>query len=181
MEHAAPSRVMSRPATTGLVPLLRAAQGVLVLAMVAMAVIGALFLVPGSFVQTAFLEAVPAPAPSPTTMGLACFASVLTAAAWFWVLRMLVRVVRTVQQGDPFVEANIGRLRAMWIVIAATEVFRMIVHSAADIALSGTAVQPADTGLDIRIGTWFLVLVIAAISEAFRQGAEMRREQELTI
>ena len=42
-------------------------------------------------------------------------------------------------------------------------------------------VAPAETGMDIRIGTWFLVLVIAALSEAFRQGAEMRAEQELTI
>lgn len=168
------------PATTTLVLVLRAAQIVLALAMVFMAVLGVLFLVPGSVMQTAFAEAAAA-APPPMTMALACFASVATAAAWFWVLRMLIAVVQTVQAGDPFVEANISRLRTMWIVIAGTELFRMVVHSAADIALSGTSVTPADTGLDIRIGTWFLVLVIAALSEAFRFGAEMRREQELTI
>ena len=35
--------------------------------------------------------------------------------------------------------------------------------------------------LGIRLGTWFLIFVIAAISEAFRHGAALRAEQELTI
>jgi len=37
------------------------------------------------------------------------------------------------------------------------------------------------TRLDIRIGTWFLIFIVAAISEAFRHGAALRAEQELTI
>jgi hypothetical protein len=35
--------------------------------------------------------------------------------------------------------------------------------------------------IDIRIGTWFFIFIIAAISEAFRHGAALRAEQELTI
>jgi len=35
--------------------------------------------------------------------------------------------------------------------------------------------------LDIRVGTWFFIFIIAAISEAFRYGAALRAEQELTI
>jgi len=35
--------------------------------------------------------------------------------------------------------------------------------------------------LDIRLGTWFFIFVIVVISEAFRHGAALRAEQELTI
>jgi len=35
--------------------------------------------------------------------------------------------------------------------------------------------------LDVRIGTWFFIFIIAAISEAFRHGAALRADQEFTI
>jgi len=35
--------------------------------------------------------------------------------------------------------------------------------------------------IDIRIGSWFLVFVIAALSEVFRHGALLRRDQEFTV
>jgi len=119
--------------------------------------------------------------PSMARLAFACATGAITAAAWLLVLSILIRVIHTVQEGDPFVEANISRLRAMWMLIAATEVFRIVVHSMADLSVGALSVSPAETGMDIRIGTWFLVLVIAALSEAFRQGAEMRADQELTI
>ena len=173
----------SRPVTRGLVVLLRIAQVILAVSLLAMVVLGAMFAVDGSPVRDMFVEyAAPGePLPAFGSIAVACFASAVTAAAWFYVLHLLVKVVRSVQAGDPFIEPNIGRLRAMWVIIAATELFRMVVHAAADISVSGTSVVPAETGIDIRIGTWFLVLVIATLSEAFRHGAALRAEQELTI
>jgi len=46
-------------------------------------------------------------------------------------------------------------------------------------ALSVTEASGAT--IDIRLGTWFLVFVIAALAEVFRHGAVLRRDQELTV
>lgn len=105
-----------------------------------------------------------------------CLGMAIIALAWFWVLHMLNKVVETLIAGDPFVPTNINRLRRMWIVIALTEVFRMAIVSFPVLSVSGN-----DEAFPIRIGTWFLVFVIATLAEAFRYGAALRRDQELTI
>lgn len=104
-----------------------------------------------------------------------CVSGGIIALAWFSVLFILRRIVGSLIEGDPFIPANISRLRLMWVVIALTEVFRMIVNS-----IGGTFSDGSGT-FQIRIGVWFLVFVIATLSEAFRYGAAMRQEQELTI
>jgi hypothetical protein len=114
--------------------------------------------------------------PGHMILPLACLVVAIIAAAWFWVLHMLSQVVDTLLKGDPFVPTNISRLRRMWIIIAMTEIFRMVVANMTSAFFPG-----GDDGLKIRIGVWFLVFVIATLSEAFRYGAMMRREQELTI
>lgn len=105
-----------------------------------------------------------------------CLGMAVIAGAWFWVLHMLNKVVDTLIAGDPFVPENINRLRRMWIVIALTEVFRMII-----VSFPLLSVPDNDEAFPIRIGTWFLVFVIATLAEAFRYGAALRRDQELTI
>ena len=101
--------------------------------------------------------------------------------AMFFVLAVLRRVVAAVIHGDPFLPENVARLRNIWMIIAATEVFRMI----AFFVMGGdgdTSCGSVDgSRLDIRVGTWFFIFIIAAISEAFRHGAALRAEQELTI
>ncbi|MEM9600915.1 MAG: DUF2975 domain-containing protein, partial [Pseudomonadota bacterium] len=119
--------------------------------------------------------------PSSRSLAIASLGSAVTAAAWFVVLRMLLKIVRSVQAGDPFRETNIGRLRWMWIIIAVTEVFRMVIYSIADIVMGPGEISQMDSGIDINLGTWFLVAIIAVLSEAFRKGVELRRDQELTI
>lgn len=177
----APSRSKGKPVTSGLILLLRAVQALMLIGLIVLALAAIAFLF-NSPLRAELLSNTDADVmPGPMRLAFACATGAITAAAWLAVLSILIRVIRTVQMGDPFVEANITRLRAMWILIAATEVFRIIVHSFANISVGALGVAPADTGVDIRIGTWFLVLVIAALSEAFRQGAEMRAEQELTI
>jgi hypothetical protein len=107
---------------------------------------------------------------------LVCLGGAVIAAAWFWVLFMLRRIVGTLISGDPFVPENINRLRRMWIVIAAMELVRMGI-----VAFASQSITSGKEGLQIRLGVWFLVFVIATLSEAFRYGAAMRQEQELTI
>lgn len=114
--------------------------------------------------------------PNKMMFPLVCLGGAVIAAAWFWVLYMLRLIVGTLIAGDPFVPGNINRLRRMWIVIAAAELFRMVI-----VAFASTSFTNGENGLQIRLGVWFLVFVIATLSEAFRYGAAMRQEQELTI
>lgn len=167
--------------TSGLILLLRVVQAIMLVAAVLLGVMALAFIFRLPLADWLMTSDAAEAMPSLGRLAFACATGAFTALAWFLVLTILIRVIRTVQMGDPFVEANINRLRAMWMLIAGTEIFRILVHSMADISVNATGVSPADTGLDIRIGTWFLVLVIAALSEAFRQGAEMRAEAELTI
>ena len=108
-----------------------------------------------------------------------CLAAALSAVAWFVVLHLLRRVVSAVIHGDPFLPENVSRLRTIWMIIAATEVFRMI----ATFVLGGSSdcMNVDGSRLDVRVGTWFFIFIIAAISEAFRHGAALRADQELTI
>lgn len=109
-----------------------------------------------------------------TSVGSAieCFGGAITATIWLFVLFIVKKIFRTLLEGDPFVVENISRLRLMWIMIAISEVVRMVFKNI-----------PAqnEITLDIRTGTWFAVFVIAFIAEVFRHGAELRRDAELTI
>jgi len=105
---------------------------------------------------------------------LSCFGVALIIAAYFVVITLLRRLVRTLLEGDPFVPENISRLRWIWIILALAEVARMI-------GTMGLLSEESDTMIDIRFGAWFLVFVIAALAEVFRHGTELRRDAELTV
>jgi len=132
-------------------------QMLLVIGFICLIAMTLIMLIPSDF-RTDFIADLPASL-EPSTLAGRCLATAVVALGWFFVLHLLRRVVRAVIHGDPFLPENVSRLRTIWIVIAATEIFH----------------------LDIRVGTWFFIFIIATISEAFRHGAALRAEQELTI
>ncbi len=162
----------------------RSLHGLLLLAMVVLAVIcvllffvGILMLFPNGIRESIFAELQDKNLPNLKDQGrfiaMTCFAFAIISGAYTSVLVILRKIVNTLMQGDPFVPENISRLRIMWIILAATEVFRMAIE------LMGA---DGDASLiNIRLGTWFMVFVIAALSEVFRHGAELRRDRELTV
>jgi len=119
--------------------------------------------------------------PSGAKLASAFAASAIIATAYFWVVKILHKVVKTLLAGDPFIPDNISRLRLMWILLAATELFRMVMHTATSVQDLVESVGEASSMIDIRFGTWFLVFIIAALAEVFRHGAELRRDAELTV
>ena len=134
----------------------------------------ALILMTDNSISQSLVERISESGRDATPMGtaIACFGSAIIAGIWLFVLFMLKKIVRTLLDGDPFVVENISRLRLMWILIAISEIVRIVFMNVA---------MPSEITLDIRPGTWFVVFVIAALAEVFRHGAELRRDAELTI
>lgn len=115
-------------------------------------------------------------APDASALLRRCLAAAIVMAGWFFVLRLLRKVVRAVIHGDPFLPENIHRLRNIWLIMAATEFFHVLAKF-----LLGPSPNIEGAIFEINVGTWFFIFVIAAISEAFRHGAALRADQELTI
>jgi hypothetical protein len=162
------------PMTRALSLLLSVGMIVMALACLVMLIAAALMIVPNGLRDDFLADNGVAGAAFPVMW--ACLGTAIIAASWFWVLRLLKSVVESVIHGDPFLPENVARLRRIWVIIAASEIFRMTVH-----ALTAPALNGVEPGIDIRVGTWFFIFVIATISEAFRHGAALRAEQELTI
>ncbi|MGB0906240.1 MAG: DUF2975 domain-containing protein [Maricaulaceae bacterium] len=149
----------------------------LILGLVAIFLLGAgiIFTVPNGLRESLFSDiAGQGSLPnSENLLAIACFGGATITAAYFYVVRLLNKIVATLLVGEPFAEGNISRLRKIWMFIAATEILRMIISV---ITSGGEGIN-----LDIRFGAWFLVFVIATLSEVFRHGAELKRDQELTV
>lgn len=106
-------------------------------------------------------------------LAFTCFSVAIIVTGYFFVVSLLRKIVKTVLEGEPFSEDNISRLRRIWIIIAATEIMRMIIS----LMTHGGEIML----IEIRLGAWFLVFVIATLAEVFRHGVELRRDQEFTI
>ncbi len=118
--------------------------------------------------------------PSAQALTLGYLSGAMIAGAYLYVACVVKAIIHTTLKGNPFVEANISRLRKTWIIIALVEIFRTFVTglipsvSSSNSALDGFS-------LETRISAWFLVFVIAAMAEVFRIGLELKRDQELTV
>ena len=164
----------SAPMTRALSILLIVGQIVMAVGLVLMLVMALIMANPSTLRDSLLAEA--ATPPDPSIFLGRCLAGAVLAVGWFFVLKLLRKVVSAVIHGDPFLPENVARLRNIWVIIAATEFFRTFTNY-----FMGANGDIDGSRLDIRIGTWFFIFIIAAISEAFRHGAALRAEQELTI
>lgn len=84
--------------------------------------------------------------------------------------------------GQPFAKENATHLRAIWITMVAVEVARylLLALTIALLTMSGS-VGNADLKLTINLSTWAAILILIVLAEVFREGARLKREQELTI
>ena len=127
------------------------------------------------------LESTGGSMPHPSVLALSPLIAALMAAAYLYVALVVKAIIKTTLVGDPFVEANISRLRKTWIVIALVEIFRMFFMGLLPGAHEQTNAALNSFSMDTRLSAWFLVFVIAAMAEVFRIGLELRRDQELTV
>jgi len=101
---------------------------------------------------------------------------IIIISAYLYVAFVVRAIVKTTVNGNPFVSANISRLRKTWIVIVLAEIVRMIATA---------IIKSGETGgemkIEISYQAWFLAFFIAIMAEVFRIGLELRRDQELTV
>ena len=114
---------------------------------------------------------------------LAAVAALLALAIHFF--RLLLKIIDTVAQGDPFSPDNAERLTRMgWVAVIGQlgalllGIFAlMIVETHADLAAA--AEIDVDVGLDG--GGLILILVLFVLARVFRHGAAMREDLEGTV
>lgn len=91
----------------------------------------------------------------------------------------LRRIFLTLIAGDPFDPDNVRRLQVIAVTLAVQEIGRYVFAPVARLATHANA-HFHFTG-SVSLTAWFSVLVIAVLSEVFREGARLRGEAELTI
>lgn len=113
---------------------------------------------------------------------LASVAAMLACAIYFLVL--LLRIVRSVKQGDPFIADNAQRLSRMgWVALSAQ--VAMIPVGAMALWIEEVAGDATKISSDGEMGVsgegLLLVLILFILARVFRKGTEMRAELEGTV
>ena len=119
------------------------------------------------------------------TMLLVGISALLSLAVWFLVT--LLRIVRSVGQGDPFAPINANRISRMgWIALGgqllAVPVGAALVWLANNFSDDrGTLDARVDTDMGFSGSGILLVLVLFILARVFRHGAAMRDDLEGTV
>lgn len=94
-----------------------------------------------------------------------------------WHLR---RLFDSFSSGEPFRKENAQHLRAIWITMLGVELARqaLLALTAGLLTASGRAME---FHIRIDLAAWISIFVLIAVAEAFREGARLKEEQELTI
>jgi len=101
-----------------------------------------------------------------------------------WILLLLRQLVRSVAKGDPFNINNGNRL--LWIglsilIIGIFEFFHdILLNIFITPKLSFDSIIP-ESSFNLSLSLLLVAMIIIVIGEAFRIGAEMKEEQELTV
>lgn len=101
-----------------------------------------------------------------------------------FLVKKLKDIVRTIEQGNPFIVENSARVRVIGILV----IVYCFADSAGDFFMSGVAdsmVIPAGFSLNGHIAIhWGLLMVgiaVIVLSEVFRHGSQIREDQSLTV
>lgn len=122
--------------------------------------------------------------PSSVNSWLYLLGSVLQLAPGFVLVVLLRRIAASVVAGEPFTDANIGRIRAIGLLVMALEFLRGAVQLGLETAVMATSEMPGFTL--VSQGAWnagVLVLgaVILALAEVFRYGMQLQSDVDLTV
>jgi hypothetical protein len=95
------------------------------------------------------------------------------------VLKRLHAIVETVRAGDPFVNANAYRLRAIAWALLAVQLLSVVIGAIAE--AHSTPAHPVDVDTGFSISGWLAVLLTFVLARVFSEGELMRQELKGTI
>lgn len=95
------------------------------------------------------------------------------------VLKRLLAIVETVQDGDPFVDVNANRLQAIAWVLLALQVLSIVIGGIGR-AIS-TPAHPVNLDAGFSLNGWLAVLLTFLLARVFAAGAIMRDDLEGTV
>jgi hypothetical protein len=126
-------------------------------------------------------------APGPEMIGailLVLVCAIILLGLMFRIFQLLLRIVATVGEGDPFVPDNAGRLTQMAWLALGTQLIA-IPLGAMGLWLDEVTEGSESSDLHIEGGIGFegllLVLILFILARVFRKGAEMRADLEGTV
>ena len=111
---------------------------------------------------------------------LAVFAFGIVVLGLLWtMMRKLLTIIDSVEDGNPFIKANAVRLRAIgWMMVGVQIVGLPLATAAGNVAdLFGEN----DVGFDLPLNCILAILLVFILAGIFERGAEMREELEGTV
>jgi hypothetical protein len=111
---------------------------------------------------------------------LAIFALGMLVLGLLWtMMRKLLTIIDSVEDGNPFIKANAVRLRAIgWMMVGVQIVGLPLATAAGNVAdLFGEN----DVGFDLPLNGILAILLVFILAGIFERGAEMREELEGTV
>ncbi|MGB5075909.1 MAG: DUF2975 domain-containing protein [Sphingorhabdus sp.] len=111
---------------------------------------------------------------------LVVFAMGILALGLLWtMMRKLLTIIGSVEDGNPFIMANALRLRAIgWMMVALQVVGFPLAMAAGEVA---DMFGESDTGFDFSLNGVLSILLVFILSGIFERGAQMREELEGTV
>lgn len=111
---------------------------------------------------------------------LSVFALGILVLGLIWtIMRKLLAVIASVEDGNPFVRANALRLKTIGWLMVGLQIVGVPLAIAAGKAAD--MFGESDTGLDISLNGILAILLVFILAGIFERGAEMREELEGTV
>ncbi|GJL91113.1 DUF2975 domain-containing protein [Hyphococcus sp.] len=98
----------------------------------------------------------------------------VTFAVMLFVVNRLLEILKTLRFGSPFVKENADRFRGLG--------YALLMGEGAKFAFGFLSlIYDADVSINSSFITWLAIIAVFVLSEVFREGAQMKEEQDLTV
>jgi hypothetical protein len=98
----------------------------------------------------------------------------VTFAVMLFVVNRLLEILKTLRFGSPFVKENADRFRGLG--------YALLMGEGAKFAFGFLSlIYDADVDINTSFITWLAIVAVFVLSEVFREGAQMKEEQDLTV
>jgi hypothetical protein len=123
----------------------------------------------------------PSPEAERLVMGLRAIAvlGLVTISLNYRILKRMLAIVETVRAGDPFVDANAQRLRAIAWALLALQLLSIVIAAIAKFV--STTAHPVNLDAGFSISGWLAVLLTFLLARVFAEGTRMREDLEGTV